>query len=212
MSGADEPLPPEEFRALISDTLPRFGLPDAPARVEPLARVLSELDQARRKTNLTGLLSASDLAFHALESALGELFLPEGAAVVDIGTGGGFPGVPLAIWRPDLLVTWLEPRKKRAEFLARVQSALPVANATVRTGRAATLPARIFDFATARAVPLSNGVFGEVACLKPSGAILLWTTEPVAVPAELQRLGFRLADFLRIPESRRRAIARYRRS
>ena len=94
MSGADEPLPPEEFRALISDALPPFGLPDAPARIEPLARFLSELDQARRKTNLTGRLSASDLVLHALESALGELFLPTGAAVVDIGTGGGFPGVP----------------------------------------------------------------------------------------------------------------------
>lgn len=212
MSGADEPLPPEEFRALISDALPRLGLPDAPDRIEPLARFLSELDQARRKTNLTGRLSASDLVLHALESALGERFLPAGAAVVDIGTGGGFPGVPLAIWRPDLLVTWLEPRKKRAEFLARVQGALPVANATVLTGRAATLPAGTYDFATARAVPLSNGVFGEVAFLKPSGAILLWTTEPEPVPAELQRLGFRLTESLRVPESRRRAIALYRRA
>jgi 16S rRNA (guanine527-N7)-methyltransferase len=212
MSGADEPLPPEEFRTLISDALPRFGLSDLADRIEPLARYLAELDGSRRKTNLTGRLSAADLVSHALESVLGQRFLPEGAAVVDIGTGGGFPGVPLAIWRPDLSVTWLEPRKKRAVFLARVQSALPVANATVVAGRASSLPAGIFDFATARAVPLTKGVFGEVAFLKPSGAILLWTTEPEPVPAELQRIGFRQVECLRVPESRRRAIALYRRA
>jgi 16S rRNA (guanine527-N7)-methyltransferase len=212
MSGADEPLLPEEFRALLSDALPRFGLRDAPDRVGLLACFLAELDLGRRKTNLTGRLSASDLVDHSLESVLGERFLPAGAAVVDIGTGGGFPGVPLAIWRPDLPVTWLEPRKKRAEFLARVQSALPVANATVLTGRASALPAGIFDFATARAVPLSHGVFGQVAFLKASGAILLWTTEAEPVPAELQRLGFRLIESLRVPESRRREIALYRRA
>ena len=212
MSGADEPLPPEEFRALISDALPRFGLQGTPDRVERLARFLAELDLGRRKTNLTGRLSASDLVDHALESVLGERFLPPGAAVVDIGTGGGFPGVPLAMWRPDLSVIWLEPRKKRAEFLARVQGALPIANATVLTGRAAALPAGIFDFATARAVPLSSGVFGELPFLRPHGAILLWTTNPEPVPAELQRLGFRLIESLRVPESRRREIALYRRA
>lgn len=212
MSGAEKPLPPEEFRTLVSDALPRFGLQDPSNRIGPLARFLAELDQWRRRTNLTGRLSATDLVAHALESVLGERFLPASATVVDIGTGGGFPGVPLAIWRPDLSVTWLEPRKRRAEFLARVQSTLPVANATVVAGRVPALPAGAFDFATARAVPLSNGVFGEVPFLEPDGAILLWTTEPEPVPAELLRLGFQLKDALRVPESRRRAIALYRRA
>ena len=80
------------------------------------------------------------------------------------------------------------------------------------TGPASALPAAAFDFATARAVPLSSGVFGEVAFLRRHGAILLWTTAPEPVPQELQRLGFRLSQAVPVPESRRRAIALYRRA
>lgn len=211
MSGADEPLPPEEFRALIEEALPRFALPQSSDRIEPLARFLAELDRGRRTTNLTGRLSPSDLVAHALESVLGELLLSPSAAVVDVGSGGGFPGVPLALWRPDLAVTWLEPRRRRAEFLEHVRSTLPVENATVRLGRAAGLPPRAFDFATARAVPRTGGVFGSARFVKPGGAILLWTTEPGAVPDELAHVGFQLRETVPVPESRRRAIALYRR-
>jgi 16S rRNA (guanine527-N7)-methyltransferase len=211
MSGADEPLPPEEFRALIERALPRFGLPESPDRIDPLARFLAELDRGRRTTNLTGRLSSPELVAHALESVLGERLIPPTAALVDVGTGGGFPGVPLALWRPDLAVTWLEPRRKRAEFLERVRSKLSVDNAAVRLGRAASLPAGGFDFATARAVPRTGGVFGGARFVKPDGAILLWTTEPATVPDELARAGFRLQETVPVPESRRRAIALYRR-
>ena len=211
MSGADEPLPPEEFRALLSAALPRFGLSEFSNRVEALASFLAELDRWRRTTNLTGRLSPSDLVAHTLESLLGERFLTPSASVVDVGTGGGFPGVPLAIGRPDLTVTWLEPRRKRAEFLEHLRSTLPAGNASVVAGRTASLPARAFDFATARAVPMSGGVFGGAQFLKAGGSIVLWTTEPEPVPGELARAGFRLEQTLPVPESRRRAIALYRR-
>lgn len=211
MSGADEPLPPEEFRALISAALPRFGLTESFARVEPLARFLAELDRWRRTTNLTGRLSPSDLVAHTLESVLGERFLSASASVVDVGTGGGFPGVPIALARPDVSMTWLEPRRKRADFLEHLRTTLPATNATVVAGRAAALPVRAFEFATARAVPRAGGVFGGAQFLKPGGAIVLWTTEPEPVPVELARAGFGLVETLAVPESRRRAIAVYRR-
>lgn len=212
MSGADEPLPPEGFRALLDEALPHFGLPDPSSRIEPLARFLAELDRWRRTTNLTGRLAAAELVAHALESVLGERFLSRSATIVDIGTGGGFPGVPIAIWRPDLSVTWLEPRKKRAEFLGHVSRAVPVENAQVLAGRASGLPATGFDFATARAVPVAGGVFGEARFLRPAGAILLWTTGPEMLPSGLARAGFRRVEVLPIPESRRRVIAVYRRT
>jgi len=207
MPGADEPLPPEEFRPLLAEALPRFGLQGSPDRIERLARFLAELDRWRRTTNLTGRLSAPDLVAHALESVVGERFLPPSAAVVDIGTGGGFPGVPLALWRPDVAVTWLEPRRKRVEFLSHVQGVLPAGNASVVRGRAGALAEGAFDFATARAVPQTGRVFGEAAFLKPGGAILLWTTGPEPVPRELSRAGFRLRETLPVPGSLHRVIA-----
>jgi 16S rRNA (guanine527-N7)-methyltransferase len=130
---------------------------------------------------------------------------------VDIGTGGGFPGVPLALWRSDLSMTWLEPRRKRVEFLTHVQRALGVENAKVLAGRASGLPRSAFDFATARAVPLTGRVFGDLPFLRPEGGVLLWTTEPKGIPPELERAGFRLVEALPVPESVRRAIALYRR-
>ncbi|HVE66709.1 MAG TPA: RsmG family class I SAM-dependent methyltransferase, partial [Thermoanaerobaculia bacterium] len=192
MPGADEPLRPEEFRVLVAEALPRFGLVGHPDRVESLARFLAKLDRWRRTTNLTGRLSPADLVAHALESVLGEQFLTPAANVVDIGTGGGFPGVPLALWRPDVRVTWLEPRRKRAEFLGHVRDSLPVGNAEVVLGRATALSEGAFDFATARAVPHDDRVFGAARFLSPRGAILLWTTEAEPGPDEVLRFGFRL--------------------
>ena len=212
MSGAHEPLPPEGFRALLGGALPRFGLADRSGRLDRLARFLAELDRWRRTTNLTGRLSAPDLVAHTVESVLGERFLPQSAAVVDIGTGGGFPGVPLALWRPDLAVTWVEPRRKRSEFLDHLRTAIPVGNARTLPGRASALPRGAFGYATARAVPRTGGVFGDAGFLAPGGSILLWTTEPGSVPGELARAGFRLAETWPIPESSRRAIAMYRRA
>jgi len=124
MSAGPEPLPPEEFRKLLEFELPRWNLTAPDTTVAALARFLAELDRWRRRLNLTGRLSPSDLVSHALESVLGAPFLPDGARVVDIGTGGGFPGVPLAVWRPDLELTWLEPREKRAAFLRHVARTL----------------------------------------------------------------------------------------
>ena len=54
---------------------------------------------------------------HILNSIASEPLLPEGATVVDVGSGAGLPGIPLAILRPDLRVTLLEPLLRRANFL-----------------------------------------------------------------------------------------------
>src|SRR6266567_8656703 len=137
MSSGPEPLRPEAFRDLLEKKLAAFGLEldDQNQKRSRLARFLSELDRWRRTVNLTGRLSAEELVSHTLESAFGADLLPLLASVLDIGTGGGFPGVPLAICRPDLRWIWLEPREKRAAFLRHVARAIPVENAEVVPGR-----------------------------------------------------------------------------
>src|ERR1700730_12348799 len=112
--------PPEEFRDLLKTRAPVFGLALPDATFEKLSRFLAELDVARRRTNLTGPLSSQELVDHALESALGERFVPQHAELIDIGSGAGVPAVPIAIVRPDVSVTPVEPRRKRLEFLKAV--------------------------------------------------------------------------------------------
>lgn len=72
---------------------------------------------------------------HLLNSAVVGERIPEGASVVDLGSGAGLPGVPLVLARPDLNVTMLEPMARRVTWLEEVVDALSLSAAVVR-GRA----------------------------------------------------------------------------
>jgi 16S rRNA (guanine527-N7)-methyltransferase len=209
MSSERPPLPPEDFDPLLKTPATAFGFGLSPAARASLSRYLSELDLWRRRTNLTGKLSQQDLADHALESAIGETLVPHGARVVDIGSGAGFPGVPLAIVRPDLLVCALEPRKKRVEFLRHIARAVPVSNLEVLEGRPSDLPPRRFDVAVSRAVGDLADVIGKADFLKPAGLLLAWTTDPEGLARALSS-GFSQGPMIAVPGARRKVIAAFR--
>ncbi|MFZ0833149.1 MAG: 16S rRNA (guanine(527)-N(7))-methyltransferase RsmG [Mycobacterium sp.] len=78
---------------------------------------------------------------HLLNCAVVEELIGEGARVVDVGSGAGLPGIPLALARTDLDVTLLEPLLRRATFLSEVVDALGI-SATVVRGRAEEPPVR----------------------------------------------------------------------
>jgi 16S rRNA (guanine527-N7)-methyltransferase len=209
MSDARKPLPPDAFRGLLENELARFKLPPPPdAGLDRLARFLAELDRWRARINLTGRLSAAALVEHTAESLSGGRFLEPGAKVADIGTGGGFPGVPLAIARPDLEVTWVEPREKRAAFLRHVQRSIPVSNARVTAMRFADLPVGAFDAATSRAVAIAKA-FREAPFLLRHGRLVLWTTEPDRLAGALAP-NFQLEEAAAIPFRRHGRIAVFR--
>lgn len=82
------------------------------------------------KFNLTAITDPYEIAVkHFLDSVVGEKFIPDGAAVVDIGSGAGFPAVPLKIYRPDLKITMLDSLAKRVRFLEEVIKILGFSNA-----------------------------------------------------------------------------------
>lgn len=76
--------------------------------------------------------------------------LPEGASVADIGSGAGLPGIVIAIVRPDLKVTLIEPLQRRVDFLIEATAKLP--NVKVIRGKSENVKGQRFDFVTARAV------------------------------------------------------------
>ena len=202
--------PPEFFAAEIERQIPAFGLSLDRSRVALLARYLSELDLWRRRTNLTGPLSSEELVSHALESVLGEKLIPHGTRLLDIGSGAGLPGIPLAIARPDLAVTLLEPRGKRAAFLRHAARTVPIGNVEVVEGRVQGLKEPVYDVAIARAVGNLAEHIGGAPFLVQGGALLVWTTGPPALEAPLARL-FSLENVLPVPGSRRRVVALLRR-
>ncbi|MBR3629085.1 MAG: 16S rRNA (guanine(527)-N(7))-methyltransferase RsmG [Oscillospiraceae bacterium] len=113
------------------------------------------------KVNLTAVTEGNEiLRKHFLDSMLLAVkcgsYLPEGGAVLDIGSGAGFPGVPLCIVRPDLDITLLDSLNKRIVFLDALREKLGITYRTIH-GRAEELARKQeyrerFDAVTARAV------------------------------------------------------------
>lgn len=126
---------------------------------------------------------------------LGEL-LPTDATVCDIGSGAGLPGLVLAIARPDLRMTLVEPLLRRTTFLEEAVERLGLDNVEVVRARADALHgARTFDVVTSRAVaPLDRLLGWSMPLVSPAGALVAMkgssvADEVVAAADELRRWG-----------------------
>ena len=110
----------------------------------------------------------------------------EGASVADIGSGAGLPGIPLAIARPDLSVTLIEPLLKRSTYLSEVKEELGLDNVTVIRGRAEEQKKMLFDVVTSRAVaPLGKLAVWSLPLVRPGGAMV--AMKGASVSEELER-------------------------
>jgi len=109
---------------------------------------------------------------HLLGGAALSALVPAGSDVVDLGSGAGLPGIPLAIARPDLTVTLVEPMLRRVHFLEEVvdQLGLPV---TVRRARAQELDPASCEVIVARALSRLPQLLGlTLPLLRPGGRLL----------------------------------------
>jgi 16S rRNA (guanine527-N7)-methyltransferase len=208
--GIEPPLSPERFQGILRASLPGSGIELPDALVSALAAYLAELDVWRRRINLTGNLSTAELVQHALEALLPINLIAHGERVVDIGSGAGFPGFPLAIARPDLQVTLVEPRGKKCAFLRHVTRTLGLSNVAVFEGRVQEVGGQTFRAATTRALGDIPGWLGEGGLLEPGGLLLAWTTAGGELAAALAG-AFSEAGSITTPGSLRRRIALFRR-
>ncbi len=111
---------------------------------------------------------------HLLNCAvLGEV-LPRDVDVADIGSGAGLPGLVLALHRPDLRLTLVEPLRRRTDFLAEVVQTLDLPRVTICRARAEELHGkRQFDVVTSRAVaPLARLLDWSMPLVRPGGQLL----------------------------------------
>ncbi len=107
-----------------------------------LARYLELLLERNQVMNLTAAHTLEELRVRHLQDSLQLLDLPEVQAAgyaLDVGTGGGFPGIPLAIARPDLQVTLIDATLKKVRAVQDFIEAIPVPNAVAMAGRAEEL-------------------------------------------------------------------------
>jgi 16S rRNA (guanine527-N7)-methyltransferase len=110
---------------------------------------------------------------HVLNCAAVAPLVPVGAHAVDVGSGAGLPGVVLAVARPDLRVTLVEPLLRRVSWLENVVDDLGLESVTVVRARAEELHGQAFDVATARAVaPLERLAAWCLPLLREGGFLL----------------------------------------
>jgi 16S rRNA (guanine527-N7)-methyltransferase len=124
------------FASELESVLP-LDLPERDRLVDLGARHLERIDEANRHFNLTRIVTPRDAAIkHVLDSVLPWRFFAGAAAILDAGTGAGFPGIPLAIILPGQQFTLVESIGKKARFVAEAIEALELTNATVVNARA----------------------------------------------------------------------------
>lgn len=126
---------------------------------------------------------------HLLNCAvLGEA-IPQGVSVCDVGSGAGLPGLVLAIARPDLRITLVEPLLRRTTFLEEVVDQLGLTQVTVQRGRAEEVKERHgFDVVTSRAVaPLERLLQWSMPLVAPEGALVAMKGSSVEAEIEVAR-------------------------
>lgn len=121
-------------------------------------RVYEHLIEANRTVNLTRITAPEEFLYrHLLDSLTLSPLIPANARLADIGSGAGFPSIPLAIARPDVTVTAVESIGKKCKFIQEIKDKLALENLTVLNARSEDLSRKTesreaFDVVTARAV------------------------------------------------------------
>ena len=121
----------------------------------------SLLTEYNSRFNITAITDEREVIVkHFIDSALGVELL-KGETLADVGSGGGFPAIPLKILKPDLKITLIEATEKKCEFLKTVADTLNLKEVTVLCGRAEEFAKKSeyrekFDICTARAVARLN--------------------------------------------------------
>lgn len=154
-----------------------------------LERYLDELRRWGARTNLVGSLDPEELRAHVRDSLAAAPHLPQAARVVDLGSGAGFPGIPLAIERPDLHLRLVEVRERRVHFLRHVVRSLGL-DVAVERARLEDPPSGPAEYALIRAVAAPARAL-ELArpWVSESGEIWIWAGPgaelPVAASGEI---------------------------
>ena len=155
--------------------------PLAPAQSEQFAAYLALLQKWNAKTNLTAIRDEEGiLSRHFLESILCAANLPPGLqTLLDFGSGAGFPGIPIALMRPEIEVTLAESQNKKAAFLREAVRTLHLTT-KVHSARAEELKQK-FDCVTLRAVDnMAAAIPAAIQLIAPNGWLAVLTTRSEA--------------------------------
>jgi len=143
-----------------------------------IAQARQYFDLLVRDGDLLGLIGPREMpklwSRHILNSAVVADLVEDGQTVADVGSGAGFPGIPMAIMKPQTKFVLIEPMERRANWLSDVVvPTLGLENVKVLRGRAEEAPLRNYDVTTARAVSALPKLLRMLAPLTVAGGQVL---------------------------------------
>ncbi len=177
---------------LLARGLQRLGIAGTPGQFEALEAHRAELERWNRAYGLVKASGEELVVRHFLDSLAG-LPVISGLCprrtLLDVGSGAGFPGIPLAVFLPDCAVTLLERSSRRAAFLANVVLLLGLRHVRVEEKQLAELTGR-FDLVTLRGFsPLARVLDKLLRVVSPEGHLVAYKGRRERILAELRAAG-----------------------
>ena len=154
----------EEFVTALTEALADYQIPEpSAAQRSQLVKHYQMMLAWNRRTNLTRISEPAAAArLHYADSLAGHRFIGGAQSLLDIGSGAGFPAIPLAVLRPDVRVTALEANQKKSLFLAEARDALRLANFDIAMARVESFDLSAFDLLTSRALDRAEEVLPAI--------------------------------------------------
>lgn len=165
MNSSEEALLSKAFRELL--------IPYAADQLNAFSDYLSLLKKWSRAYNLTSLSNSKDIIVkHFIDSVVYLKAIPaHSRTLLDVGSGAGFPGIPIKIMRPDVNVVLLEPSRKKTSFLGHVVSSLKLKNIHVVRGRIEDYPCSQNDVPARFDVVVTRALFSTGELIRLSAPL-----------------------------------------
>jgi 16S rRNA (guanine527-N7)-methyltransferase len=177
------------LREFLLTSTNRLGLSLTEDQISRFLVYLAQLLAWNQTINLTSITDPFDIiSKHFVDSltALSAFVFPSRSVVVDVGSGAGFPGIPLKIVRSDLRLVLVEPSQKKCSFLHSIVGVLKLEEVSIHLGElqhyADQEPLVFADVIVLRALRFEEIADPAVLILKPTGHLLLYRTEKMDEP------------------------------
>ncbi len=181
------------------------------AQLQDISTYIDILSRWNARINLTAIRDEEDIvARHFGESLFAATHLFPSTArlsVADLGSGAGFPGLPIKIWAPQISLTLIESNHKKAAFLSEVSRALTLTDVNIQNARAESLLPATFDVVTLRAVERFESILPTSGALvAPSGRLALLIGSAQQSQAQSSLPHFTWSQPIPVPHSRSRIL------
>lgn len=174
----------QELREFTISSVKELGLIIAEVHADQFVRYLAHLIEWNKSINLTAIIDPKEIIIkHFVDSLVGLVAtsFPQNSMVVDVGSGGGFPGIPLKIVRSDIQLTLVEPNQKKCSFLNSVIGLLKLQDVSTFCGTieqyAKESLGHIINTVVVRALKYQEIRKYIPALLTSNGKVVLYRTE-----------------------------------